>query len=739
MVDTSFLTDKKNKIDTSFLTDKKIDTSFLTDKKRDITPILGQPTIPTNEQPKLAWTPPAPPVPPRQEGLKIQKKPELPIKTIFDISGSNVTYKKGGVQETEVSEDYTHPSAILNASRMISDELIKQSVDPVNYIPIPGLAIAGKSVIGYLSKKAPKIAELLKSDIVNLVKRPIPEAQVALKVPVTPEVTIPKTEITPISKELAPIIKEAEVIPTKLGKPTEKVVGEIDPYQTLITKINTEIKPVKLSRAEQESVYHQRKIKQAQAMANIPKEIQGAERIREQEKILSGKFFKVESKPLDIKQDEFQLLTDKIYNSNIGQFDKFNTAKALEKWTQGGLLTEGEIGYIENVFGKGTLPIHQKVTLTEVLNVPRAIMASFDMSFPLRQGIFLSGRKEFYPAMKEMVKSFGSEKSFQAVQGYVKNHPLSNIAKESGLNMTDIGASLKGREEQFIGGRLAGQIPILGKGVRSSNRAYTAMANKLRIDTFADIYNKAIKNNPILSDDMIFQQDLAKYINTATGRGNLTKFTGIDEAAPLLNALLFSPRLMASRMSLLNPMFYVKLHPNVRKESLKDLARFISIQGTVLGLAKLGGANIGLDPRSSDFGKIKVGNTRFDTWGGFQQYAVLMSRLATQEMVSSTTGKKIEFGKKYTAPTTFSISLRFLESKEAPVASFFSGLAKGKDASGKPFSISKEVINRFKPMFVNDLIDIAKEEPKLLPFGLLGGLGVGVQTYESKPKQPRVL
>ena len=36
---------------------------------------------------------------------------------------------------------------------------------------------------------------------------------------------------------------------------------------------------------------------------------------------------------------------------------------------------------------------------------------------------------------------------------------------------------------------------------------------------------------------------------------------------------------------------------------------------TVLALASLAGADVEKDPRSSDFGKIKDGNTRWDIWG----------------------------------------------------------------------------------------------------------------------------
>ena len=59
----------------------------------------------------------------------------------------------------------------------------------------------------------------------------------------------------------------------------------------------------------------------------------------------------------------------------------------------------------------------------------------------------------------------------------------------------------------------------------------------------------------------------------------------------------------------------------VRKEAARDLVAFLGIGASVLGLAKMAGAEIETEPTSSDFGKIKIGNTRYDIWAGFQQFA----------------------------------------------------------------------------------------------------------------------
>ena len=75
------------------------------------------------------------------------------------------------------------------------------------------------------------------------------------------------------------------------------------------------------------------------------------------------------------------------------------------------------------------------------------------------------------------------------------------------------------------------------------------------------------------------------------------------------------------------------------------------------------------------------------------------------------------------------IIIRTFLSKESPVASFITDLLRGENLVGQPVSISGEIVKRFTPMVVQDLIDIAKDDPDLLPLGLSALFGVGVQTY----------
>lgn len=523
---------------------------------------------------------------------------------------------------------------------------------------------------------------------------------------------------------------------TTAGATIQKTTPTTDSVQTVIDALK-QAKPLV---GQQKKLYAQERAIRVAKAAKAGETISGEKGYYAQLGALKGQLPKVQFENIrkNLNQQVVDDLFGQVEKSNLSTFEKINAKTGLSKLfgEQGGKVpTKSEIALLSEVFPQEFVqtvldkqPVLSKAmtALGETVNIPRSLMASVDLSAPFRQGLFLTSKpKQFAGAFKDMFKYAASEKQYQNLINEIRSRPSYKLMRDSKLSLTDINKPMLGREEAFMS-NFAEKIPAFGRVVKASDRAYTGFLNKLRADVFDDLVKKAniagvAENNPGIT------KDIATFVNNASGRGNLGK---LERSAVALNSVFFSPRLIASRVNMLNPAYYVKLDPFVRKEALKSLLTVASVGTTIVGLAKMGGANVSTDPRSADFGKIKVGNTRYDMFGGLQQYAVLLSRLASGQMISSTTGKEIQLGEGYKSATRKDIIQKFVEGKLSPVASFTNQLLQSKNFLGEQLNVPATVADQFIPMIAQDMYDLYKDKGMA---GILAGspaiFGLGVQTY----------
>lgn len=363
----------------------------------------------------------------------------------------------------------------------------------------------------------------------------------------------------------------------------------------------------------------------------------------------------------------------------------------------------------------------------DVANVSKTLRSSFDLS-ALRQGFFLIGHDpvKFAKAMSAF-KALKSDRDFFELAKLIRDDPDYELARKAGLGLTEVGESLLGPHEEGFMSSIAKRVP----GVAASERAYVAFLNKLRFDTFKDLVKKSKLQGIDLENNPSYAKEIANFVNIFSGRGPLPK--GLERSAQAFNGLFFSPRLMLSRMHILfDWKMYIKASPVVRRAALKSLFGTLGMSAAALSLASLApGVTVCKDPRNADFAKIKVGNTRIDIMGGLQQYVRMMTQLATQTYISSTTGKEVTLGEGYKPLTMYDIFLRQIESKEAPVPAFITKLMKQQNYKGEPLDVTKETFDLFTPMIISDVKELLKNDPNLLPLEVLNFFGIGsLQTYD---------
>jgi hypothetical protein len=226
-------------------------------------------------------------------------------------------------------------------------------------------------------------------------------------------------------------------------------------------------------------------------------------------------------------------------------------------------------------------------------------------------------------------------------------------------------------------------------------------------------------------------KSLADFVNTATGSGGLYS---LEKHASLFNKVMFAPRYVMSRVQFMNPYWYAKQPQFVRKEALKTFGTFLGTVSSVISLVKLGGADVELDPRSSNFGKMKSGNTYFDLTAGFGQYVRLFSQLLTGEKITQS-GNLQKFGDKGPYSETRADAVgRVLRGKLAPAWASLFNLAAGENVVGEPVTLSSELLDQVIPLYAGDLVDAINDRgaEALFQVGLPSFFGVQTNTFKEK-------
>jgi hypothetical protein len=405
----------------------------------------------------------------------------------------------------------------------------------------------------------------------------------------------------------------------------------------------------------------------------------------------------------------------------------------------------------------------------ESFNVPRTLMTIADFSGLLRQNLFFSAGHPIMTskALPGMFKSFTSQKVYDRWFADLKEMPRYETMKESKLSIADaFSHDLSAREEAFMSS-LAEKLPIVGnmkvKGVpvgfnivKGSERSYTLLLNKMRVDMFNYFADKMEARGMTFKNSPAEYKALAEYINNATGRGSLGET--LNKIAPLLNSIFFSPRLISSRLNMLTywaqPRFWKTLPREARIDYARNWISLLGVGMTILGLAKLGGADVEDDPRSSDFGKIKAGNTRWDIWGGAQQYIRVVAQIVSGKRKSTSTGGLYTLDKDNAQfkDTKLGIGFNFLRGKLAPVPGAAVDIFTGKTANGdkimyewttdgnKEVSIKDYVLERVIPMTITGTKEAIDDQglSALLTVGVPSTFGIGTQTYkEQQPAQSK--
>lgn len=400
------------------------------------------------------------------------------------------------------------------------------------------------------------------------------------------------------------------------------------------------------------------------------------------------------------------------------------------------------IGDLKNNASKTTLEDFKKSPLktlgkvsVEAAGIPKSLLASLDNSAIGRQGLKLLfthpeiWAKNSLKSFQDIARTFGGKEVLDEVKANIKSrdNSLNGLYKKEKLA---VGVN----HEEAFPTSIQEKIPYLGKAFKTSDVAYSAFSLRNRADVFDNLVDIAKESGADI-------KGIGKLVNSLTGRGDIGP---LERSSKTLNNVFFSPRYLKSNIDILTGHVLDKdMSPFARKQAALNTVKVISGIAAILTIAKaVSPKSVEVDPRSSDFGKIKVGNTRFDVTGGLSSLATLASRLATRSTKSSLSGKVKDLNTgEFDSRTSGDVVMDFFNNKLSPAASLARDLLNGKDRMGAPLTVGGELKKTLLPLPITNYEELSKDpnSANVLAAMLADALGIATNTYskESYKKQKK--
>ncbi len=384
---------------------------------------------------------------------------------------------------------------------------------------------------------------------------------------------------------------------------------------------------------------------------------------------------------------------------------------------------------------EGTNPITRiaKTVAKELPAAAKTALTTGDISYTGRQGLIggLSSPTAAKRALQEGAKAL-STKNYQELTSRLAGDEGAKFAQKMGLHLI---TQAKGRRHYDPTAMEDGYVSELLKevpGIKHSEQFNAAFLDTLRLEKFNQHASKFRKLG--ITDEKAYK-DMAEWVNDITGRGS--GGATFEKTTPVLQHILLSPRFVKSRLNILNPVRWAKMHPEARRVAAQDLVKSAGAIAGVVGTAVTLGAAYGFRTTSDwddpDFGKLVKGDKHYDVTASLAGTSRAFLRFSAG-MVQMAKGEHPE-----TSPAD--VALAFGRQKLGPVPAFFADWMTGTtlerdETLGKRKKF--EMSNALNPtnhvlLAWKDIFKAAKKE------GIIGALsaspslaGIGFSQYESE-------
>ena len=353
--------------------------------------------------------------------------------------------------------------------------------------------------------------------------------------------------------------------------------------------------------------------------------------------------------------------------------------------------------------------------IIDVAGTTKSLVATLDNSFIGRQGIKALLRGDYKIWTETLLQSFQSmgkemmQKSpglfkerddavMKAIRARVFADPNYINGKYSAAKN---GYGLGVDHEEAFPTSLPSRIPFLGRVFKASETAFTGSAITMRMKLANSVIAAAEENGVDMLDE-VQATAFGNLVSSLTGRGELTTFAASGE---VLNATFFAPRfLKANFNTLTGHLLDSKMagSPQARRMAAQSTLKIAASLGTIMTVAKMiDPDSVDFDPRGTNFGKIKIGNRKYDITGGMSGLAVFASRIVPTFhngefgfwTKSASTGKYTKMtGDNFGEQTALDVVENFFQGKLSPAAGVIRDVLRGSTFGGeKPSVLSTAV------------------------------------------------
>jgi len=380
--------------------------------------------------------------------------------------------------------------------------------------------------------------------------------------------------------------------------------------------------------------------------------------------------------------------------------------------------------------------------ITRLSGISKSILSSLDNSFFGRQGIKTLytnptiWTRNFLKSWGDITKELKGQDAILPIKADIYSRPNAVNGKYKAMELA-VGLL----KEEAYPSSLPSRIPLLGRLFKASESAYNGAALRLRAD-LADLFILRAERDGINIKDPAQAKPIGKIINSLTGRGSIGRLETIGNE---INSTLFSIKFLKSNWDVLSAHSRDKtMTPYARKIAATNLLKIVGGMASTLAIANtLWPGSVDYDPRSANFGKIKIGDTRFDITGGMGALITLASRVIPTVhkgefgwySKSSITNKytKLSSGK-FGAKTPVDLMYDFGEGKLSPLLSSLVTILKQQDFKGEKPTVGSVASGLVTPLPISTTQELLSD-PNAAPFlisSILSGLGISTNTYGKK-------